>query len=239
LRQRDQRIGLQHLDKLHRRHFGARRQLDDQRLPRGLDKAGQRAPDRVHCRCNCVGRAGVPDALGDRFSCILAADVLGAGILSDPEIDAAGIAHRELDRAGFDLRRRSDRLGRVGREYRLGHVGERNPRRCLHEAADFERHRLQHECAGGFRPDRAEIDIDRRPVQPARNQHFLSGIVRIERGRHFHRQPSLARDRTDELAPVQAKIIDVDRLARVLERRREALEFDALDERNQRQRLVG
>ena len=60
LRQRDQRVGLQQLEELHRRHLAARRQLDDQRLPRGLDKADQRA----RCIASIGGclAADVPDA---------------------------------------------------------------------------------------------------------------------------------------------------------------------------------
>ena len=97
--------------------------------PGALDKARERLHGgyRIGVGGGHVLAAG-HDAFDDCFARCFAADILGAGVLENPEIDAAHIAHRKIDRAGLDLRRRSDRLGGAGRKYLPWHVVERNPR---------------------------------------------------------------------------------------------------------------
>jgi len=50
-------------------------------------------------------RAVGPDARDDGLPRSVRADVLGAGVMLDPEIDAAAVMYGDLDRAGLDLRR--------------------------------------------------------------------------------------------------------------------------------------
>ncbi len=104
-----------------------RRQLDDQRLPRGLDKADQRV-DR--CLCIRIGRhrflAAGPDAVNGRAARGVAAHTVRSGVLRDKQIDRAKVTQGELQRAGLDLRRSSGRLLRIERECPAGHLGERD-----------------------------------------------------------------------------------------------------------------
>ncbi len=64
LRQRHQRFGFQKLDQLKGRGFGARRQLDDERLSRCLDKIHQ----RIHGGFELLGRVGVLDEFGQSLA---------------------------------------------------------------------------------------------------------------------------------------------------------------------------
>jgi len=94
------------------------------------------------------------------------------------EIDAAGIVRTagEFDAPAFEFAACGQRLaGR--REYRLGHVRETRP--MPQEPPDFD--------ATGSSTNapeapsrRAEIEGRPPPCPAARNQHLLSGIVRIE-----------------------------------------------------------
>jgi len=89
----NQRVGLQKLDELQRLHLGARRQLDVQRLPGRLDKAANAATAATTsglatAACFAAG----PDAIDDGAPGLIAADVLGAGLLRNQKVDAAGIA---------------------------------------------------------------------------------------------------------------------------------------------------
>ena len=57
-----------------------------------------------------------------RAARILDRDILLARLLADREIDAAGIAQREFQRPGLDLRRHDGGLKRIEREDRALHV---------------------------------------------------------------------------------------------------------------------
>ena len=97
-------------------------------------------------------------------------------------------------------------------------VGEREARRGREHAADFERHRLERECARALGPRGAEIEIRSTCWRSPRRRATLngSGSVRSTGPDIFTRHARPRRDRPDELAPRQVQRVDVDRLVGVL-----------------------
>ena len=86
LRQRHQRIGLQQLDQLHRRHLAARRELERQRLPCGVSTKRTSASTSAAASglVAAASRGAGLDAVDDGAPRVVAADVLACGHIARP-----------------------------------------------------------------------------------------------------------------------------------------------------------
>ena len=140
----------------------------------------------------------------------VAADVLRAGKLRHDEVDGAVVAQRE-----FAARRPrsappwpSPAAG-LGENTSRGTLASERRAVALSRPPSSSVTGVQYESARRFRPGRAEIEVDRQRVDAGgderlhgRDRAYRSGLV------IFSGQTRLARDRADELAPVQVDAVD-------------------------------